>query len=75
MKRLIKYKVIKYILDKPVVVIEDENLTVTAGDQVTLECMVEANPMNLTLVEWYLDIATTDVSKCLFTIAGSTMKK
>ena len=40
----------------------------TAGDQVTLECMVEANPMNLTLVEWYLVIPITDVIKCLFMI-------
>ena len=36
---------------------EDDNITVTAGDTVTLDCMVEANPANLSLLEWYLAIA------------------
>ena len=65
MKELINIISIYSILDKPIVIIEEENLTVTAGDQVTLECMVEANPMNLSLVEWYLNIAITNVGKCL----------
>ena len=68
MNGLYKYKFIHHILDKPIVTIEDENLTVTAGDQVSLECIVEANPMNLTLVEWYLNITITNIRKCLFMI-------
>ena len=32
---------------------EEDNITATAGDQVTLECNVDANPMNLSLVKWY----------------------
>ena len=68
MNRLNRYQVIHHIVDKPIVIIEEENQTVTAGDQVTLECIVEANPMNLTLVEWYLVIPITDVIKCLFMI-------
>ena len=66
MKGLINIIIIYSIVDKPIVIIEEENLTVTAGDQVTLECMVEANPMNLSLVEWYPDITITNVSKGLY---------
>jgi hypothetical protein len=64
-KRFINIIIIYFILDKPIVIIEEENLTVTAGDQVTIECMVEANPMNLSLLEWYPGIAINNVSKCL----------
>ena len=66
MKELINLIIVYSILDKPIVIIEEENLTVTAGDQVTLECMVKANPMNLSLLEWYLDIKITNVSKGLY---------
>ena len=66
MKRLINIIIIYSILDKPVLIIEEENLTVTAGDQMTLKCMVEANPMNLSLLEWYRDITITNVSKGLY---------
>jgi len=41
------------ILYKPRVDIDDENKTLTAGDKVTLDCLIDANPMNLSLVEWY----------------------
>ena len=39
--------------DAPRVTIEDDNKTVTAGDDVSLDCLIDANPMNLSLVEWY----------------------
>ena len=48
-----KHALINSVLDKPIVNIEEENKTVTAGDQVTLVCQIDANPMNLSLVEWY----------------------
>jgi len=41
------------ILYKPIVTVEEDNITITAGDQVTLECNVDANPMNLSLVKWF----------------------
>ena len=40
-------------IDAPRVNIEDENKTVTAGDDLTIDCLIDANPMNLSLVQWY----------------------
>eukprot|EP00092_Neocalanus_flemingeri_P009188 GFUD01009889.1.p1 GENE.GFUD01009889.1~~GFUD01009889.1.p1 ORF type:complete len:1498 (+),score=504.87 GFUD01009889.1:68-4561(+) len=53
MNEPVEYETELDILYKPIVSIEEENKTVTAGDQVTLVCLVDANPMNLSLVEWY----------------------
>lgn len=41
------------IMYAPRVTIEDENKTVTAGDEIIINCLIDANPMNLTKVNWY----------------------
>jgi len=41
------------ILYAPRVYIEDENITLTAGDEITIDCLIDANPMNLSLIQWY----------------------
>lgn len=47
--------------DAPRVTIEDENKTVIAGDEVTITCLIDANPMNLTQVHWYHNDDVIDV--------------
>ena len=47
--------------DAPRVTIEDENKTVIAGDKVTITCLIDANPMNLTQVHWYHNDDVIDV--------------
>ena len=39
--------------DAPRVYIEDENITLTAGHEITIDCLIDANPMNLSLIQWY----------------------
>merc|ERR1711892_210993 len=58
----VEYETEMNILHKPLVSIEDDNLTVTAGETVTLDCMVEANPSNLSLVEWFHNEEVVDVT-------------
>jgi len=49
------------IMYAPRVTIEDENKTVIAGDEVTINCIIEANPMNLSDVHWYHNDDLIDV--------------
>jgi len=55
MEEPVEYETELNILYKPRVDIEDANKTEVAEDTVTLSCLVDANPMNLSLVEWYHD--------------------
>ena len=40
------------ILDAPQVNVQEGNETVAAGDEVTIECEVDANPAELSDVQW-----------------------
>ena len=47
-----EHKLENLLLDLPIVTNEEGNLTVNTGEQLIIDCMVEANPVNLTLVQW-----------------------
>eukprot|EP00092_Neocalanus_flemingeri_P025444 GFUD01027586.1.p1 GENE.GFUD01027586.1~~GFUD01027586.1.p1 ORF type:complete len:1098 (+),score=293.63 GFUD01027586.1:126-3419(+) len=49
------------ILYAPRVAIEDENKTLTAGDDITIDCLIDANPTNFSLVQWYHNENIIDV--------------
>ena len=40
-------------LDAPRVSIEDENKTMTAGEEIIINCLIDANPMNFSQVQWF----------------------
>jgi len=58
----VEYETEMNILYKPIVSVEEDNITATAGDQVTLECNVDANPMNLSLVKWFHNEEVVDAN-------------
>ena len=41
--------------DSPRVAIEGENKTLTMGEALSVTCMIDANPTNISKVEWYLN--------------------
>ena len=41
--------------DSPRVAIEGENKTLTMGEALSVTCVIDANPMNISKVEWYLN--------------------
>jgi len=61
MEEGIKDETVIDIMYAPRVTIEDENKTVIAGDKVTITCLIDANPMNLTQVHWYHNDDVIDV--------------
>ena len=46
------YSFFLFLSDPPSVTIEEENLTVSTGEELIIECEIDANPQNLTLVQW-----------------------
>ena len=48
-------------LDAPRVSIEDENITMTAGEEIIINCLIDANPMNFSQVLWFHNENIIDV--------------
>ena len=52
MKKKITIIVILFLLDPPSLTIEEENITVSTSEELIIECDIDANPKNLTNVQW-----------------------
>jgi len=49
------------IMYAPRVSIEEENITLTAGEEITINCLIDANPMNFSQVQWFHNDNAIDV--------------
>eukprot|EP00090_Calanus_glacialis_P045715 TRINITY_DN8668_c0_g1_i1.p1 TRINITY_DN8668_c0_g1~~TRINITY_DN8668_c0_g1_i1.p1 ORF type:complete len:1080 (-),score=259.44 TRINITY_DN8668_c0_g1_i1:89-3328(-) len=49
------------IMYAPRVSIEDENITMTAGEEIIINCLIDANPMNFSQVLWFHNENIIDV--------------
>ena len=44
--------IILLLKDAPIVTFEEENVTVSTGEELVIPCNIDASPENLTLVHW-----------------------